>query len=249
MWFFHVQLSGKNDVFFQVLTMESSSSKSSMYACEQTPFSSWAASTHLFQQCEASISGINGGLLLSGVLWTLAEWRTSPPPLTTLKSDTGNEVNFSGNRLAAQAPSHQRARWFMHKIHVHMHVHPTTSQDERVAKRFLLVIFASCTTDPAVKLPPSRHAFTVKNESGDILMKWTQTIKKRRLTIIIRWLYSVITGRGCQLPRSHNCQQSGLDDFPAWSTTTIQMFAAKRNGVFWGDGRFEDPKKSFKRQT
>lgn len=151
--------------------MESSSSKSSMYAYEQTPFSSSAASAHLFQQCDASIGGTNGGLLLSSVFWTLAEWRTSSPSLTTLKSDTGNEVNFSGNGSAARVPRRQRARPFMRKIRAHVHIHPTTSQDKKVAKQFLLVIFPSCTTDPLGKLPPSCDAFAVKNESGDILMK------------------------------------------------------------------------------
>lgn len=122
--------------------------------------------------CSSSVTHPSVGLMVGCCCQACSGlWRTSSPSLTTLKSDTGNEVNFSGNGSAARVPRRQRARPFMRKIRAHGHIHPTTSQDKKVAKQFLLVIFPSCTTDPLGKLPPSCDAFAVKNESGDILMK------------------------------------------------------------------------------
>ncbi len=47
-----------------------SCSKSRMYACKQIPFPSLAASTHLFPLCEASITGPNGGPILSNAYYS-----------------------------------------------------------------------------------------------------------------------------------------------------------------------------------
>lgn len=121
--------------------------------------------------------GLMVGRCCQRCLCTLAEQSTSsappppptttipPPPPTTRKFDTRNEADFSGDGPGVRAPP-RAVRACGNSRGESAHAHATTSRDERVAKRFLLVIFSSCTTDPLVELPPSHNAFTVKMRAG-----------------------------------------------------------------------------------